>query len=85
MLAYCGSYSLPVSVWRGCELIEWLLSWAFVSSREDGCQLANSLLNEAYIQPVGGISKDSYKKNSHSRKIAFVDGVTALYRFVSKQ
>jgi hypothetical protein len=68
----------------GCELIEWLLSWSFVSSREDGCLLANSLLNEAYIQPVGGISKESFKKNSHSRKLAYVDGVTALYRFVSK-
>ena len=23
---------------------------------EEGCQLANSLLNEAYLEPVGGLS-----------------------------
>ena len=38
------------------ELIEWLLSWLFVTMREEGCQLANSLLNEAYLEPVGGLS-----------------------------
>ncbi|XP_062523573.1 pleckstrin-like [Corticium candelabrum] len=65
----------------GCELIEWLLSWSFVTLREEGCQLANSLLNEAYLQPVGGLSKESFKKHSHSKKLAFVDGVAALYRF----
>ena len=68
---------------EGCELIEWLLSWSFVTMREEGCQLANSLLNEVYLEPVGGLSKESFKKHSHWKKLAFVYGVGSLYRFVS--
>ncbi|XP_062523436.1 RAC serine/threonine-protein kinase-like isoform X2 [Corticium candelabrum] len=60
----------------GCELIKWLLSLSFVTMTEEGCQLVNSLLNEAYLQPVRGLSKESFKKHSHSKKLAFVDGVT---------
>ncbi|XP_062523439.1 pleckstrin-like [Corticium candelabrum] len=33
----------------GCELIKWLLLWSFVTMREEGCQLANSLLNKACL------------------------------------
>ncbi|XP_062514337.1 uncharacterized protein LOC134189954 [Corticium candelabrum] len=66
---------------ESCELIEWLLSWLFVTMREEGCQLSNSLLNEAYLQPVGGLNKESFKKHSHWKKLAFVDGVGAFYRF----
>ncbi|XP_062499281.1 uncharacterized protein LOC134176623 isoform X4 [Corticium candelabrum] len=65
----------------GCELSEWLLSWSFVTMREEGCQLANSLLNESYLEPVGGSSKELFKKHSHSKKLAFVDCVEVLYRF----
>ncbi|XP_062499275.1 uncharacterized protein LOC134176623 isoform X2 [Corticium candelabrum] len=66
---------------EGCELSEWLLSWSFVTMREEGCQLANSLLNESYLEPVGGSSKELFKKHSHSKKLAFVDCVEVLYRF----
>ncbi|XP_062524037.1 RAC serine/threonine-protein kinase-like [Corticium candelabrum] len=66
----------------GCELIEWLLSWSFVTMREEGCQLANSLLNDVYLEPVGGLSKGAFKKHLHSKKLAFLDGVGALYRFL---
>ena len=34
---------------EGCELIKWLLLWSFVTMREEGCQLANSLLNKACL------------------------------------
>ena len=60
---------------ESCELIEWLLSWSFVTMKEEGCQLSNSLLNEAYLQPVGGLNKESFKKHSHWKKLAFVDGI----------
>ncbi|XP_062523501.1 RAC-gamma serine/threonine-protein kinase-like isoform X2 [Corticium candelabrum] len=66
----------------GCELLEWLLLWSFATMREEGCQLANSLLNEAYLEPVGGLSKESFKRYSHLKKLAFVDGVGTLYRFL---
>ncbi|XP_065845588.1 pleckstrin-like [Oscarella lobularis] len=66
----------------GCELIEWFLSWSFVSTRESGVYLANSLLKEGLIQPVGGISKESFRRNAHLiKRDSFMDHVGALYRF----
>lgn len=64
-------------------MIEWLLKWMFVSDHEEGITLANALLYEAYLQPVGVRSKSSFKSSRKTNDMGFCDEDKALYRFVS--
>lgn len=66
----------------GQQVIEWLLKWMFVKDREEGIILADALLEEAYLQPVGIRSKSSFKSSRKTSKDkGFCDEEKALYRF----
>ena len=65
-------------------MIDWLLKWSFVCDRETGVILACTLLEDAHLQPVGLISKMSFKrKTEFENATTFLDNPDALYRFVS--
>lgn len=79
------NHQLGADVYKLCfsgeALISWLLSWAFVKSREEGRIIAGELMEEAFIHPVGPVSETSVKRKA-ARK-AFCDTNDALYRFSS--
>eukprot|EP00111_Clytia_hemisphaerica_P012538 TCONS_00036858-protein len=63
----------------GEDLISWLLSWAFVQSREEGRIVAGQLLEKAFLHPVGPELEKSFKRTAS--RMAFGDGSSNLYRF----
>lgn len=65
-------------------MVDWLLKWSFVSSRESGIALASVLLEDAHLQPVGITSKISFRRKTQFENCdTFLDSSDALYRFVS--
>ena len=66
----------------GEDLISWLLTWAFVQTRDEGRVVAGELLEKAYLHPIGPSSKSTLEGNA-ARK-AFADNQYNLYRFVSE-
>lgn len=60
--------------------MSWLLSWAFVQSREEGRIVASQLLEKAFLHPVGPELEKSIKRTAS--RLAFGDGSSSLYRFV---
>lgn len=63
----------------GEDLVSWLLSWAFVQSREEGRVVASELLEKAYLHPVGPEHEKSVKRTA--ARLAFTDAAKNLYRF----
>lgn len=61
--------------------MSWLVSWAFVQSREEGRVVAAELLERAYLHPVGPSQDTSVKRKA--ARMAFADSSSSLYRFVS--
>ena len=66
----------------GDDLVCWLMSWAFVQSREEGRVLASELLEKAHLHPVGPELEKSIKRTAS--RLAFSDQPSSLYRFVSR-
>lgn len=64
-------------------MIDWLLSWSFVTTRIEGMQVGNSLLKQGHLQPVGLRSRNSVKQRGTDFGNIFCDADKALYRFVS--
>ena len=69
----------------GTQVVDWLMSWSFVSSRTEGMQVGNSLLEQGHLQPVGLRSRNSIKGSTDrvgtGEKNVFCDAANALYRF----
>lgn len=66
----------------GIQMVDWLLKWSFVSSRESGIALASVLLEDAHLQPVGITSKTSFRRKTQFENCdTFLDSSDALYRF----
>ena len=61
-------------------MVSWLLSWAFVQSREEGRIVAGQLLEKAFLHPIGPDHEKSVKRTA--ARLAFKDGSESLYRFV---
>lgn len=75
--------------WLGTQIVDWLMSWSFVTSRMEGMQVGNSLLEQGHLQPVGLRSRNSIKQRAGKdqartgERNVFCDASNALYRFVS--
>lgn len=65
----------------GNQVIDWLLSWSFVTTRIEGMQVGNSLLKQGHLQPVGLRSRNSVKQRGTDFGNIFCDADKALYRF----
>lgn len=69
------------------QVVDWLMSWSFVTSRIEGVRVGNSLLEHGHLQPVGLRSRNSIKRGADEEGVGennvFCDEANALYRFVS--
>lgn len=78
-----SSYNVGSEQYKMCftgeDLVSWLLSWAFVQSREEGRIVASQLLEKAFLHPVGPELEKSIKRTAS--RLAFGDGSSSLYRF----
>jgi len=79
------SFKIDGSMYKHCftgkDIVDWLLHWAFITSRSEGVQACGELLEKAHLHPVGPLRQTSFKRKS-ARRI-FCDNVTALYRFAA--
>ena len=61
----------------GCAVVDWLLKWSFITSREDGISLVDDLIQLAHIQQLSPFVENEESKGK------FIDSNDSFYRFVS--
>ena len=58
-------------------MVDWLLKWSFVATREDAVSLSEDLIRLAHIQQLSAINEKEPSKGK------FIDSNEEFYRFVS--
>nr|XP_033808228.1 pleckstrin-2 isoform X2 [Geotrypetes seraphini] len=63
----------------GSSLVDWLVSWNFVSARFEAVTLMSMLMEENFIKPIGVRSTEATRYTNLAEQ--FLDDSTALYAF----